>query len=326
MKIILISLFIICLSYICNAQISQNDIDKLRENYAVPDGPAFILLGNQPSSIIRPTKIKDFAVIFGDFNTLTTAIAIPKSIAIEIAPVLLINKPGIKEPGFWESLRISIGTNATQLSVGIRFSFYNGTNSAKAKLDKNTINAAINASVAARITNPALSSATPGLITLNEIEQQLVDSLEAEQNDKWNEGALEIGAAFRGSSADSLAKNLRYDRAALWIVGAKKLDKWGQFVVGLKGESFSNLPSGKDSINAVLQSRLYAGVNYYKGFVEMQAKYIKSSDENDFSISVALGAEARIADHIWAEYSAGFDKTADDPWKIISKLQLKYGI
>ena len=65
-------------------------LEKVKLGFAVPDIPAFKALGLDPSNILRPSEAKELALTLGSFRSDGDFI-IPKNMAVEIAPALLIN-------------------------------------------------------------------------------------------------------------------------------------------------------------------------------------------------------------------------------------------
>ncbi|HEV2354334.1 MAG TPA: hypothetical protein VGR89_08825, partial [Puia sp.] len=54
-------------------------------NYAIPESPAFKLLGTDPSNILRPTSIRSAALSLGNY-LLDSGTIIPKNLAVEFSP------------------------------------------------------------------------------------------------------------------------------------------------------------------------------------------------------------------------------------------------
>ncbi len=106
-------------------------------NFAVPDIPAFSILGNAPSDILRPTDVKGLSIIATEFYN-GSSVVLPKSFSMEIAPFLLAKSNALTlneydKKKFLYNLRLSVGTNTnkvnnleyTNLAVGVRFTLIN---------------------------------------------------------------------------------------------------------------------------------------------------------------------------------------------------------
>jgi len=96
---------------------AQSSTDSIKAgwgvlNFAVPESPAFKILGVSPSDIMRPTTTRDIAVSVGNYF-LTNGGAIPKDLAVEIAPSLFNPKLSLADYNankWWYNSTISIGT------------------------------------------------------------------------------------------------------------------------------------------------------------------------------------------------------------------------
>ena len=107
-------------------------LEKVKLGFAVPDIPAFKALGLDPSNILRPSEAKELALTLGSFRSDGDFI-IPKNMAVEIAPALLINPwytlKQYQENGLLQAFtktRLSLGTNedkktkTNNLALGLR--------------------------------------------------------------------------------------------------------------------------------------------------------------------------------------------------------------
>ncbi len=107
-------------------------LEKVKLGFAVPDIPAFKALGLDPSNILRPSEAKELALTLGSFRSDGDYI-IPKNMAVEVAPALLINPwytlKQYQENGLLRAFtktRLSLGTNedkktkTNSLALGFR--------------------------------------------------------------------------------------------------------------------------------------------------------------------------------------------------------------
>lgn len=107
-------------------------LEKYRFDFAVPDQPAFNILGVNPSNILRPANVSEVAVIVSDLFK-DKSLFIPKSISVEVAPFLLIKSGTITFQDYinntwFNSLRVSVGTtnkssgadSKYNLAIGLR--------------------------------------------------------------------------------------------------------------------------------------------------------------------------------------------------------------
>ena len=104
-------------------------LSYLRMNFAVPDLPAFSILGNQPSDLLRPSSVNELSIITTQFYK-NNSITLPQTLSIEIDPGLLIQHNKItlrnyQRNQFLYSIRLSAGSqrndkNAYNLAIGLR--------------------------------------------------------------------------------------------------------------------------------------------------------------------------------------------------------------
>ena len=148
------------------------------------------------------------------------------------------------------------------------------------------------------------------------------------KKENWNATKLDIAIAILGTSADSLFKNLKFNRADLWVTWAQKIGKKSQFLLGLNAQSARNLAdTTKDSKNSnysniSIPARYLIGTNRVKGFAEAQYSYLGELKQHKFFFS--LGVELNIVDGVWLNLSGGFDEnTSLDISKFIANFNLK---
>lgn len=97
-------------------------------NYAVPESPAFKILGTSPSNIMKPTSVRDIAFSVGNYFV-SNGGTIPQNLAVEISPSLF--KPDVSlnsfiKNRFWYTSALSLGTkvNADKsyaIGIGLKF-------------------------------------------------------------------------------------------------------------------------------------------------------------------------------------------------------------
>ncbi|MEJ7678401.1 MAG: hypothetical protein WKG06_11185 [Segetibacter sp.] len=127
----------------------------------------------------------------------------------------------------------------------------------------------------------------------------------------WNATKLDFAAAILSSSPDSLVKNIRFNRAELWLTWAQKVGENGQFLLGANAKTVKNLldtvkaTQNNSYFNLSIPARYLLGTNRVKGFVEGQYSYIGELKENKFLLN--LGAELNIIDGVWVNVYGGLD-------------------
>ncbi len=95
-------------------------------NYAVPESPAFKILGTSPSDIMRPTSVRNIAFSTGNYF-ISNGGTIPQNLAVEISPALFnprVSLNDFKKNRFWYTSAFSIGSKMNQdksYAIGLGF-------------------------------------------------------------------------------------------------------------------------------------------------------------------------------------------------------------
>jgi len=91
MKKIHFIFLLVCTPYFVNAQEEDSLQKKFLLNFVIPDMPAYKGLGIEKSEMLRPSEIKDFAVMLNPFYNNGKGV-IPKNFGIEFAPWKIASK------------------------------------------------------------------------------------------------------------------------------------------------------------------------------------------------------------------------------------------
>ena len=100
-------------------------------DFSVPESPAFVMLNDYPSAILRPGSFRALTVQLSDFSK--SGGVLPQTFAVEFSPMMLINGVSLqlneyqKAPYRYRAYlsaatrRINEATGRTQASIGFRF-------------------------------------------------------------------------------------------------------------------------------------------------------------------------------------------------------------
>lgn len=327
------------------SQISDTSLVKhYRLDFAIPDQPAFSIMGGTPSNILRPSNTKELSASISEFYN-GGSLIIPKSFALEGAPLLIAKSSKLTLQEYDKnkilySLRISVGTGSEtiegitkmNLAVGARVTLFD---KGDLKSDKNYRNELwktlaeeldldnIYKNEFMQIRDLTLIEILSDSVLQKEqddyIEEKkgeyfvtkLKEIKEAYKKENWNKQKLDLAYAFMGSAPDSLLKNLKSSKHAAWLTYANPVGKWGQLLLGL---NYNYVIS--DSIDTAIDeivnfnynagsviSRIYAGSNKFKGFLEAQYKYEGALETNNYLINA--GTEININNGIWLLLTVG---------------------
>lgn len=331
-----------CISLTAFAQTTPT-VGDFKLNFAVPDNPAFKILGKDPSNILRPANLEELTTTISDLNG-GSSLVLPESFALEISPNLLKNrkleldKYNSETNLLWRTLRISLGTSRTSedmgrtdLGVGLRFSIINEGEYKTDSEYQNELDKILKGDVRLRqilaeeyfkcneikrsdlARNPDLEKQQLQYIddkikyTYKDFVNAQIDSLKKEFEDKnWNAQKLDFAAAARGLSPDSLAKNVEFKAFSVWLTyanGKKWFDDWGQILFGVNYK-YDELNIERNSLLS-FNSRFYVGKNRLKGFAE--AQYEIQSFQNQNAWLLNTGFEINIVGNLWADVSFGWE-------------------
>jgi hypothetical protein len=302
-----------------------------RVDMAIPEMPAFKLLDVSSGTILRPGIPSELNTIVSSFFN-DGNIRLPKSLAIETSPALLIsgsrlNRATYKQQKLLHALRFSAAVRQGDEEVGrdIAFGLRLGlVNEADLRLDDSfadedttllitpllrRIND-IHSRALERLGPPGQRVGPP---IYSKAERDEIDELSAMIRQRWaarhwNARAIDVAIGVRANSLDDQGRDTRVDGLAAWATYADGFGDWGQLLVG----AHAGAQRTRDD-DAYVQSlgfgvRLYVGTNLIKGFVEVQNELQEDSRSDLFANS---GAEVRLFDWIWAAGSLGFARDPD---------------
>ena len=304
-------------------QIPEAIASTFRTDFAVPDAPAFLLLDVEPSTIVRPTTVRELAGSVSGFAS-SGHLSLPRAFAIEFAPALLIGGKTLrldkyqKHPTLYR-LRLSAATrrpedsgSPTRIAVGLRVALID---QADLRTNANYIDTVT--AIATKI-NDIYDNARdrvgppPKPIELTSAEEDSIAALQAPltglwENKKWNARVLDVAAGMVARGQDSLGRDLRSTQLAAWATLGTGFGSWGQLLLGGKIASVRDSVTDDFGAKGDLAGRFYVGTNRYKFFAEVGATWQSGTDE----WLLNGGGEARLIRGGWVSFSAGLASTSD---------------
>jgi hypothetical protein len=297
-------------------------------DFAIPESPAFKVLGTDPSNILKPSSARAIALDVGNY-LFTNGPAIPKNLAVEISPLLLNGNCSLTDyynHRFWYRIGLSFGTNVSSsgsysTAEGLRFTIIDKTDlrtndafiaqvvdaeHAVLLAEKTAIPLYIkqknlNVTPIQFLTNldadAALKKDFNAFVTQfipnSAVKPADMENLRNQYREKlWNAPIWQVGVAALQTSKDSLIKNLSLSRVGLWSSTGLPLGKKGQLLLGL---NYSLADSVKWNSTYSLGARCYYGNNEIKAY--LQGEYNHLINQNNFTTSV--GCEFNISNGIW---------------------------
>ena len=364
MRRIIVILFLVSLNTVY-AQIPMSPdsllLDKFLLDFTVPDIPAFKALGTDPSTILRPSDAKKFAIMMAPFNS-GRGITIPQSFALEAAPWKLSSKnvslATYRKNSTYRLLyntSLSLGTlrdsetSASRLAMGIRFKIL-GKNAdfiTQAKLLDTTYNTLAKVeNIRAKMEDEWREKnnikddetytkekqeefAKYFKSTLDPILQQSVStSIEKFNKENWNAARMDVAISWLGASPDSLVKEMSFRSWQSWVTFATRPspnNHHTQFLLGLTSSLNKKLTDTTRKFNLAANVRWYEGTKDFHGFMEFQVKTDSLMNKKANTL-INLGAEIRVLQNFWIVFSGGVDNLISSEFKrrFISGLNLKY--
>lgn len=314
-----------------------------RVDFAVPDVPAFSIIGADPSNILRPSSERELFVVASNFIGPENSFNIPKDFAVEFSPLLLAEGKDLKLEKYKASpwlyrLRVSAATRRetvesapTEIGFGLRV---NVIDESDLRTDdtyvKNATEIAgkINAVyvMARKRTGPP-----PAKIVFSPDEQKVLNELDAELKErwadqKWNAQTLDFAVASHASASDAMGNDLKMQKYAGWATFGTGFGTWGQLLIGANGtvEQDTEGDEKLDVLSYSFSTRLYIGSNPYKMFIETQGAAKEGKSPNWL---LNAGGEVKLQWGTWLAFSSGLEwvretKTAN----LVTTFKLKVGL
>lgn len=343
-KLFRLLLSVTILAVVCSIQIGfaqdgswlKNKTANARLNLSVPDAPAFKILDDNPSTIMRPTSVREIALAVKDFAR--SGGVLPKTFAAEFSPAMFLFGRSLsleqyRANPFLYRMRVSAATRridensgTTQASVGLRLTFEDDADPRTDTMFLTKLSGLakqINELARGVQERAPTESVKRVEVHADQLEKQL-DDLRSQQKDSlWNARVIELGTAVRFFSNDSLAHNVRADKYAGWFVDAFPVNTWGQLVFGANGTVERSSSGAIDSTSISISGRLYIGTNNLKFFSEAQWQQSKGSEAQGL---LNVGGELNAVSSFWLEFNVGLLKRGTDASTIVTSFNLRWSL
>jgi hypothetical protein len=320
-----------------------SELDKLR----TPASPAFVILGAAPTEIQHPTTPRALAVALGGDLT-GGSLAIPKGVAIEVAPYWLMRHPDLTVGDYrrqallrpLRTLSVSVGTTQTQraqdtgagatiqhtdanIGLGVRTMLYQGGDDDACTQKARELGIAVSAAM-----------------LLAEAEQKAArDAAEAELKKLHNDTCLALAAATAGLSIDlAAAVDIHADDAKLTKAGTRLAGYavWTNVAYdthGFSGIAVARLGGRKDAMSSdtVFDGGLRAMYKQktYAVSAEALVRHRFTSVPDSTTYKLDLAVEYLMTDDTWLSVTLGRDfATAPGEtgsWFSLTNLQWSFG-
>jgi hypothetical protein len=314
---------------------------RFRIDFAVPEAPALSLFQVSKSSILRPGTVREFAALASDIVSDDGKVTVPEELGLEVSPAMLIAGPRLslsayqKAPWFYR-LRLSAavkrqGSRLTNLAFGLRTAVLDRadlrTNPGYVQ-DATDMAREINDIFADQNreapptpgTELSLDDLTPERrARLDEVAERLKKRVEERA---WNADILDVAAGALASARDSTGADLSLMQLAGWLTYAKGFGRWGQLLLGARASALRDSLTREFSGGGSVGTRLYAGVNQYKVFLEAERRWTTGDDES----LLGAGGEARLMNGGWIQFSTGLSWAGGGKPKLVGNATFKLGV
>jgi hypothetical protein len=283
------------------------------------ESPAFVFLGTSPSSITRPTTVKNLGASL--LQGVGADGRVKQGVAFELTPAFYLTKVRLTEyQTQWDkyaisNLQLSLGTvrssgdtASTDLAIGIRMPLFDAGDPLRNKAFTDEVGAKLKASCVPG-TNPDGSPADfdprANLLCM----AKAIDSV-ATAWDKahWNASGLMFAGATGLQLKESRFGERRWNGLQFWLSGGLGLGNWGSLVT--QATYADNRRSGVDSLQYKalrLGSRLLVGGVRLNGFLEgeFESRWDRSDPIKKDDGQWSAGVEFRVNEQLWLSTGIG---------------------
>jgi hypothetical protein len=305
-----------------------------RTDLAVPDAPAFSIMDEQITDIMRPSTVREVAILVSRF--LEGGSGVPQALALEVAPALLIKGTDLslseyRKNAWLYRTRISVASSpgssgGTKLAAGARFTFVDRSDlrTDDQLLDQlyevgRQIND-VQAEAKLRFRGNPLAFDTLSAVEKQAVEDLMsafVDSAMGSKADEtifqaredarrrlWNAQILEMGLAGRWSSPDSTSGKSLAEADGMSPTWTLPPGTPGMILIGGNGRLERDAAYELELFTSALALRAYVGANDFKGFLEGGGAWASDLQPQ---VSANLGGELRLFGGFWLDATIGVE-------------------
>jgi hypothetical protein len=297
---------------------------RIRGDFAVPESPAFILIGGEPDQLLRPVSVNELTAVASRFQGDDDRFSIPRSVGVEVSPGLLIGgrhltvQRYLRRPALYRT-RVSLATHrpdgastATRIALGIRVTLRDGGDLRADEEYREAITRLAERMVLAlspRVGKPTESDTvgeipTGGMAEVEALQDSLKATIREYSDRSWNQEKIEVAAAVLAASADSTGSNLHTRSYAAWGTFGLPIGGSGQFLLGVNGRAERTLQSDVFRGKGSLSSRLYFGTSTVKFLAGGRGNW---EDGVRPTWTLEGGGEMAVGAGLWLTFTGGVE-------------------
>ncbi len=321
----------------------ETAVGKLVVDWAVPESPAFVVLGATPQTVSRPSSPQQLATSLlngvdqnGNFQT---------GVALDTQPYLLLYGHRVSYRAYADNpvtrflsrLQLSLGTTkganeadkSAKLAVGFRFTVFDkGDQYLNERLARCIADAQAEALQSAGVPPPPGNAAAEA-----EFKKKLlaaVEPLEAKcrasdaedyRKSRWNNSSMVVGVAPSWSSTTGNTSDLAWNGGAVWVSvaygfeGTPALEDNSQLIFHYRYRSKEQAPDPLRAGEFLEQDSSVLGARWRFGNADTTGsfEYVflrrdMARGGSDDSHRIGLGAERRLAGNLWLGVTLGTER------------------
>lgn len=286
---------------------------------AVPESPAFTLLGATPAQVARPASARDFGLAL--INGVAADGKTVSGFAIEASLWRLL--PGVRIPleEYQESrlkyvlanTQLSLGTagregdpGSTDLGVGVKFTLLDrGDPMASSEFTRELGDALLDCLPESPDVDEKAAAAE-----LECIDRVIAARWDGHARENWNAARLSLAVAARWTFEENDFDRVVDNGLRAWLTGGFALGKRGMALGQIEYRDQPEFGGMPEAESLSLGVRALFGSPGVNGFLEVIAEQVSSPSGDEDRTSWSLGADVRVARNIWI--SAGFGQRFED--------------
>lgn len=329
---------------------SGDDLAKVIESIAVPNSPAFNVLGVTPDKVTRPGNMRELAV--GLLQGLDENGNFQNGLAVDFSPYLLFVGDDLslaeyrdnRFARFASHIQLSMGASkgtdnndkSAKIAAGIRATIFDfGDPRMDTEFDKYFVDTCKRVSDKYGPIPPMISDAERATINNSmqmDIENELKPYRDIIAHNSVNQPALDVGLSPLWISDDGQSNNLTWGGLAAWSSFKIGIENF-LFIANVQYKTKDNQPDPETTGEMLEGSSFSGGAKARYGSLSwgllVQTVYTNFDPEGhdrDDRILYSVGGEIKLAENLWLQASVGSTSASESDDSSFVSGQFKWGM